>query len=54
MVLCIVLPIIYIDIRKAGDEELELLLVENCNQFSRDDIMESCYTLVICRPNLKT
>lgn len=41
VVLCVVLPIVYIDIREAGDEELELLLVENCNQLCRDDVMET-------------
>ena len=53
VVLCVVLPIVYIDIRKTGDEELELLLVENCNQFCRDNVMETYLSLAMCGRNLE-
>lgn len=42
MVLCIALPIIYIDIWKARDQELEFLLVEDGDKLRGDNIMESC------------
>ena len=41
MVLGIVLPVVYVDVREAGYEKLQLLFVEDGNQFCRDDVMES-------------
>lgn len=41
MILGIVLPIVHVDIREAGDEKLELLFVEDRYQFGGNNVMEA-------------
>lgn len=41
MVFGMALPIVDIDIRKTGDEELQLLLVEDCDQLGGNNVMEA-------------
>lgn len=42
MVLSVVLPLIGIDFRQTRDQKLQLLLVEDGNQFWGNDFMETC------------
>lgn len=44
MVLGIILPVINIDVGKAGYEQFQFLFVEDGDQFRRNDVMETCYT----------
>ena len=37
-----VLPIVHVDIREAGNQELKFLFVEYRNELRRDNVMESC------------
>lgn len=41
MVVGVVLPVVDIDFGQAGDEEFELLLVEDGDELSGDDVMEA-------------
>jgi hypothetical protein len=41
MILGVSLPVVDINLGQAGNEEFEFLLVEDCDQFGRDDIVES-------------
>lgn len=43
----VVLPVVDVDLGETGDEQFELLLVEDRDEFSRDDIVEAC-TNVSC------
>ena len=36
-----IFPVINVDVGKAGDEKLELLLVEDRNEFRRNNVMEA-------------
>jgi hypothetical protein len=38
----VVLPVIDVDVGETGDEKFEFLLVEDLNEFGRDDLVEAC------------
>jgi len=42
VVLGVGLPVIYIDLWETGDEKLELLLIKDGDELSRNDFMEAC------------
>jgi hypothetical protein len=41
VILCVGLPIVNVDIGQAGNEQLELLLIENGNELCGDDVVET-------------
>ena len=47
MVFGVVAPVLDVDVRKTGDEELELLLVEDGDEVCWDDVMEACANVSI-------
>lgn len=42
VVLCVALPVVDVDVRQTGDQELQLLLVEDRDQLCRNDFVETC------------
>jgi hypothetical protein len=55
VVLCVALPIIHVNFRQTGDQQLQFLLVEDGNEFSGNDIMEAYPMLAVivkCREPL--
>lgn len=41
----VVLPVVNIDLRETRDEQFELLLVEDRDEFRGDDVMEACVSV---------
>lgn len=41
MIFCIILPVVHVNVREARDEELELLFIEDRNQFCRNNIVKA-------------
>ncbi len=41
MVFGVVLPVVNVDVWQAGDEELQFLLVKDCDELCRDDVVEA-------------
>lgn len=55
VVFCVALPIIHVNFRQTGDQQLQFLLVEDGNEFSGNDIMEAYPMLAVivkCREPL--
>jgi hypothetical protein len=50
LVLRVPLPIVDVDFGKARDEKLQFLLVEDRDQFGRNDIMETCKIAWLAKP----
>jgi hypothetical protein len=47
----VALPIIHINVRETRDQELQFLFIEDCNEFSRNNVMETYDLLVIVIAN---
>jgi hypothetical protein len=43
----VALPVIHVDLRQAGDQKLQFLFIEDCNELGRNDIVETYATLAI-------
>lgn len=46
VVLSVHLPVVHLDLGQTGNEQLQLLFIEDGDQIGSDDLMESCRTLV--------
>lgn len=45
MVLGVALPVIHVNLRQTGDEEFQFLFVEDCDELSGNDIVETYASL---------
>ncbi len=41
MILCVVLPIVHVNVWQTGDEEFKLLFVKYGDELGRNDVMET-------------
>ena len=41
----VIFPVVDIDIGQTRDEQFKLLLVEDCDQFRRHDVVKACWSL---------
>ena len=52
VILGVALPVIDINIGQTGDQQLQLLLIENGDKLGRDDIMEACEVIRVSGQSL--